>query len=371
VTADTYTTTFRADHVGSFLRPPEVLEARRKFDAGEIPESQLREVEDQAILRILQVQRDAGLGIFSDGEYRRTIYSGALNESLDGLMPGDEDAGVNTARWHGSNPEAAAEAIEEIRPMRLVAGARLEQRRRIAGHEAAFLKQHSPGPWKITLTPPNAGLLWKPGVSDKFYTSVAELQSQLTQMYRDEIAALIDDGASYIQFDSLGYVMRFGGQQVDQAAIERMVANDNALIDGLKQEGVTFGLHMCRGNNRGQWLSEATYEAAAEIAFPGLHVDRFLLEYDDERAGGFEPLRFVPKDKIVALGLISTKTPELEPQDLLIRRIEEASKYVPLQNLALTPQCGFASVMHGNPLTWDDQRRKLELLVDTARKIWG
>jgi 5-methyltetrahydropteroyltriglutamate--homocysteine methyltransferase len=255
--------------------------------------------------------------------------------------------------------------------MRMVAGSRLKQRRRIAGHEASFLKQHSPGPRKITLTPPNAGLLWKPSVSDQFYESMAELQSQLTQMYRDEIAALIQDGASYVQLDSLGYVMRFGGQTENRGAIEAMVDADNALIDGLKQDGVTFGLHMCRGNNRGSWLSEATYEAAAEVAFSGLNADRFLLEYDDERAGGFEPLRFVPKTKAVALGLISTKTPKLEPQDVLIRRIEEASKYVPLENLALAPQCGFASIMHGNPLSWDDQRRKLDLLVDTARKVWG
>jgi 5-methyltetrahydropteroyltriglutamate--homocysteine methyltransferase len=363
--------TLRADHVGSFLRPPEVLDARRRFDGGEISEPQLREVEDEAILKILQAQKDAGLGIFSDGEYRRTIYSGSLNESLEGLVQGDEDLGVSTARWHGSNPEAAAEAIREIRPMRLVAGARLKQKRRIAGHESAFLKQHAPGPWKMTLTPPNPTLLWKDGVTDQFYNSIADLHAHLTQMYRDEIAAIIDDGASYVQLDSLSYVMRFAGQQVSDQAIRATVASDNALVDGLKRDGVTFALHMCRGNNRGQWLSEATYEASAEIAFSGLHVDRFLLEYDDVRAGGFEPLRFVPRDKIVALGLISTKTPDLEPQELLLRRIEEASKYVPLENLALTPQCGFASVYQGNPLTWDDQRRKLDLLVDTARKVWG
>lgn len=152
-------------------------------------------------------------------------------------------------------------------------------------------------------------------------------------MYRDEIAALIDEGVSYIQLDSLGYVIRFAGQQIDQAAIQGMVAADNALIDGLKRDGVTFGLHMCRGNNRGNWLSEATYEAAAEVAFPRLHVDRFLLEYDTERAGGFEPLRFVPKDKVVALGLISTKVPELESQDDLLRRIDEASKLVQSRTL--------------------------------------
>ena len=307
-------TTLRADHVGSFLRPPEVLEARRKFDQGLLLEAQLREAEDKSIEKILQVQKDAGLEIFSDGEYRRTIYSGALNESLDGLVPGEADMGINTARWHGSAPEVAAEAIKEIRPVRLVAGARLKQKGRIARHEAAFLKEHAPGPWKITLTPPNPALLWKDGVSDQFYSSISDLHAQLLQMYRDEIAALVEAGASYVQLDSLSYVMRFAGQSVDEEAIRRTVAADNELVDGLMRDGVTFALHMCRGNNRGQWLSEATYEAAAEIAFPGLHVDRFLLEYDDEQAGGFEPLRFVPRDKVVALGLISTKTPYWSPR---------------------------------------------------------
>jgi methionine synthase II (cobalamin-independent) len=283
------TKTLRADHVGSFLRPPEVLDARRKFDAGELSEPQLREAEDKAILKVLQVQRDAGLEIFSDGEYRRTIYSGALNESLEGLVIGEEDMGTSVERWHGADPSTAAEVIKEIRPMRLVASARLKQRRRLAGYEAAFLKQHSPGPWKITLTPPNAGLLWKPGVSDKHYDSKGELQSQLTQIYRDEIAALIRDGASYVQLDSLGYVMRFAGQEVDEAATEGMVAADNALIAGLKQDSVTFGLHMCRGNNRGNWLSEATYEAAAEVASQASTSTAFCWSTTTSERGALRP----------------------------------------------------------------------------------
>ncbi|MBV9170857.1 MAG: methionine synthase, partial [Chloroflexi bacterium] len=145
----------------------------------------------------------------------------------------------------------------------------------------------------------------------------------------------------------------------------------NAILVGLKREGVTFGLHMCRGNNRSNYFAEGGYDRIAERVFPSLKYDRFLLEYDTERAGGFEPLRFVPRGKTVVLGLISTKTPQLEPQDQLLRRIEEASKYVPMDDLALSPQCGFASVLQGNAISWDDQRRKLELLVDTARKAWG
>jgi 5-methyltetrahydropteroyltriglutamate--homocysteine methyltransferase len=363
--------TLRADHVGSFLRPPELLEARRAYAAGQISDDRLREAEDSSILRILEVQRQVGLEIFSDGEYRRGIYSGALAESVEGLVPSGTSQFANMANaWHGPNSEMAVEALQEVRPHQLVVGARLRQKRRIAGHEAAFLKEHAPGPWKITLTPPQAGQLWKQGLSDQYYSSVGELQAELTTMYRGEIRALISGGAAYIQLDSLGYVISFGNAEGREQLIRANVASDNALIDGLKREGVTFGLHMCRGNNRGHWMASGGYDAAAE-AFRGLKVDRFLLEYDTERAGGFEPLSSMPKDKVVALGLISTKVPELESQDDLLRRIAEASKYVPIENLALSPQCGFASIFQGNPLSWDDQRRKLELLVNTARKVWG
>jgi 5-methyltetrahydropteroyltriglutamate--homocysteine methyltransferase len=364
--------TLRADHVGSFLRPPELLEAKRAHAAGRLSEDALREAEDQAILKILETQRQVGLEIFSDGEYRRDIYSGAIAESVEGLVPSGDVQFANTASaWHGPNSKAAVEALQEIRPEQLVAGARLKLKRRIAGQEAGFLAEYSPGPWKTTLTPPQAGQIWKPGLSDQHYGSVQELQAELTQIYMDEIGALIHDGASYVQLDSLSYVIAFGDPSRRQEMIKASVALDNALVDGQKREGVTFALHMCRGNNRGHWMAEGGYEPAAEAAFGGLHVDRFLLEYDSERAGGFEPLRFVPKDKVVALGLISTKVPELESQDDLLRRIDEASKYVPIENLALAPQCGFASVFQGNPLSWDDQRRKLELLVSTARKVWG
>jgi methionine synthase II (cobalamin-independent) len=362
----------RADHVGSFLRPPELLDAKRAHAAGSLSSDALRDAEDQAILKILAVQRQAGLEIFSDGEYRRGIYSGALAESVDGLMPSGDVQFANTASaWHGPNSEMAVDALQEVRPQQLVAGDRLKLKRRLAGHEAGFLAKHSPGPWKITLTPPQAGQIWKPGLSDQHYSSIEKLQAELTQLYKEEIEALIEDGASSVQLDSLSYVIALGDPSRRQEMIRANVALDNALVDGQKRDGVTFALHMCRGNNRGNWMAEGTYEPTAEAAFGGLHVDRFLLEYDSKRAGGFQPLRFVPKDKVVALGLISTKVPEMESQDNLLRRIDEASKYVAIENLALAPQCGFASVFQGNPLSWDDQRRKLELLVSTAKKVWG
>ena len=191
----------------------------------------------------------------------------------------------------------------------------------------------------------------------------------------------MDDGVPYVQVDSIRYVFDFTDEQrrrewqamgvdPDQAVAQTRQA-DNAIVDGLPRERVTFGLHMCRGNNRSNHFAEGGYDRIAERVFGSLNYDRFLLEYDTERAGGFEPLRFVPRGKTVVLGLISTKTPRLESQDQLLQRIEEASKYVPLEDLALSPQCGFASVLQGNAISWDDQRRKLELLVDTARRAWG
>jgi len=183
-----------------------------------------------------------------------------------------------------------------------------------------------------------------------------------------------------VQIDSIRYVFDYTDEArrrewadlgVDpDRAVDENIAADNAVIDGVAADGVVFGLHMCRGNNRSRWFAEGGYDRIAEKAFGQLHYDRFLLEYDSERAGGFEPLRFVPRGKTVVLGLISTKMPGLESQDDLLRRIDEAARQVPIENLALSPQCGFASVAAGNEISWDDQRRKLELLVDTARKVW-
>ena len=200
-------------------------------------------------------------------------------------------------------------------------------------------------------------------------------------MVQREVKALIDEGVSYIQLDSLDYVIRLAdprrreqmtqvGEDLDNE-LEDTIAVDNACLNQAKGSGVTVALHMCRGNNRSAWIAEGGYEAVAEKAFGALQVDRFLLEYDTQRAGGFEPLRFIPKDKTVVLGLISTKDPTLESQDMLLRRIDEAAKYIPIDNLAISPQCGFASTAPGNILTEEDQRKKLELVVETARKVWG
>lgn len=379
--------TYRADHVGSLLRPPELLEARTKFNAGEITREQLKEIEDASVLKALDAQKAAGLEIFTEGEYRRSGWSGAIRDSVEGLMPAESNTPSRVLReWQGPNGELANTSMRSgggnVMGTAMAAG-KLTQVRRIAGDESAFLKAHAPGDWKITM--PGAlsvgSQLWRPGQTDQFYGSKREFIDQLVGMLQDEIDALIEDGVSYIQLDSLHYVERITDEVVRARMIEdgedpesylnELIEVDNLVLDHAQGRGITVGMHMCRGNNRSAWHAEGSYERVAERAFNQLHVDRFLLEYDTDRAGGFEPLRFMPKDKMVVLGLISSKEAALESQDELRRRIDEASKFVPLENLAISPQCGFASTALGNLLTWDEQQRKLELIVETARKVWG
>ena len=372
---------FRADHVGSLLRPPELLQARGDHAEGRITADQLRQAEDAAVLKALDLQRQAGISVFTDGEYRRAGWSMAVRASIEGLVPAPTSPITSIlGAWQGPSAGLANQTMGSTTPM--VVGEKIRQVRRLAGEEAAFMKQHAPGPWKITM--PGAmsatGQLFRPGVTDKVY-SRRELTYEIAGMLKREVAALIDDGVSYIQLDSLHYVERVADQTIRQRMIaggedpdtylDDLIAVDNAVLDAAHREGVTVGLHMCRGNNRSAWHAEGGYEPVAEKAFGQLNVDRFLLEYDTDRAGGFEPLRFMPKDKMVVLGLISSKLPQLESVDQLRRRIDEAAKYVPIENLAISPQCGFASTALGNLLTWDDMRRKLELIVETARTVWG
>ncbi|HEY7294011.1 MAG TPA: cobalamin-independent methionine synthase II family protein [Dehalococcoidia bacterium] len=373
---------YRADHVGSLLRPPELLQARQEYAERRITAEQLHEVEDAAVLKALELQREAGIDVFTEGEYRRAAWSSAFRESVEGLVP-DPEPPIRRilGAWQGPHSEVANATVAAMPS--LVAGGKLHRVRRLAGAEAAFLKQHAPGPWKITTAGPLsvAGALYKPGVTDKVYPTREEFNNEVIGILKQEVQELIADGASYIQLDSLHYVERVAdttirarmiaeGEDPD-AYLETLIAADNAVLEGARREGLTVGLHMCRGNNRSAWHAEGGYDAIAEQAFPRLNVDRFLLEYDTERAGGFEPLRFIPKEKMVVLGLISSKEPALESIDALRRRVDEATKYVPIERLAISPQCGFASTAPGNLLTWDEMRRKLELVAKTARSIWG
>lgn len=374
---------YRADQVGSFLRPPEVLEAHTAHAQGKLPLEDLRRIEDKAILDVLEMQRQVGIEVFSDGEFRRSGWSSPFPDHVDGYVPGTpavtlrfSNAGAFAGQGGGAGPGGGAGGGRII-------GERLRARERLTAHEASFLKQHAPGPFKVTMPAPSYVVTrgYKPGVTDKVYGSRAEVLADAAAIINEEIKALIAEGVSYIQLDNPHYPdyiseerqnqWRALGVYPEQAIVEDIEA-DNAALRGIDRTNVTIAMHLCRGNGgRGGWHTEGSYEPIAEKVFGGLDVDTFLLEYDSERAGGFEPLRFMPRGKVVVLGLVTTKAGELEPRDLLLRRIEEAARYVDLDDLALSPQCGFASVMQGNPLTFEEQRRKLELVVETARRVWG
>jgi 5-methyltetrahydropteroyltriglutamate--homocysteine methyltransferase len=383
----TTATTYRADHVGSLLRPREVLEAHAAFRDGRIAEDQRREVEDKAILTALDLQRQVGIDVYSDGEYRRGNWAGDFAAAVEGYVSGEPPIKFNWRLPEGLSKEAETAAWDAMKTMPqqagMIIGQRLRRRHRLTEHEVGFLKQHAPGPFKITM-PASSYIVargWKPGVTDKVYPTRWELVQDVVKITSAEMQALVAEGVPYIQIDNPhlpDYIPEDRREQwraigVDpERGIDEDIRGDNLALEGLDRSRVTVATHICRGNGAlSAWHTQGGYEAIAEQVFNRLNVDRFLLEYDSERAGGFEPLRFMPRGKQVVLGLITTKMGKLEAQDELLRRIDEASKYVPLEHLAISPQCGFASMEQGNLLSWDDQRRKLELVVETARKVWG
>ena len=364
------TTKYRADHIGSFLRPAELLQAR----AANVDKAQLRALEDKHILRVLERQRDLGFKIFTDGEFRRGNFMSDFNDAVEGI---DEDVAV-ARTWQtgaGASPRPSMVPGTVVR--------KVKQTQRLTEHEIAFVKQHSPGDIKVTLPTANQfpAIYYKKGVSDKVYPSHSAFLWDIVPVIKAEIQALASEGAQYVQIDAprysyyidpkwRTYIKNEIGLDPDQA-LDEAIRVDNACLEGANRQGVTLAIHLCRGNNRSQWYAEGGYDAIAEKLFGQLNVDAFLLEYESERAGTFEPLRFVPRGKTVVLGLVSSKLSEMESTDHLAKRIDEASKYVPLENLALSPQCGFASTMEGNLLTEDQQWQKLKLVVDTAVKVWG
>jgi 5-methyltetrahydropteroyltriglutamate--homocysteine methyltransferase len=371
-------TQFRADNIGSLLRPPELLEARAALREGRIDPIRAREIEDRSILKALEMQKAAGVQIFTDGEYRRDIFTADITKAMDGLVPGKP---VVKFEWRGKGKELAEESQEGN--LQYIVGGKLTKKGRFTPNEAPFLKQHAPGPFKVC-TPAamqHAIMRYRPGVTDKFYPTVHDMLQDVATIMREEVQALIDEGASYIQLDAPSYsnffdqnrreLLKQSGINLDEA-LDAAIAADNAIIANLERsESVVTGIHFCRGNKRSAWGAEGSYEPIAAKAFGSLKMDRFLLEFDSDRAGGFDPLRFVPKGKTVVLGLVTTKEPPLESQGELLRRIEQASKYVPMENLAVSTQCGFASAASGNLISWDDMQRKLELVAETARKVWG
>jgi methionine synthase II (cobalamin-independent) len=360
---------YRADHVGSFLRPADLLEARSSAS----PEK-LRQLEDQHILRVLAKQKELGFEIVTDGELRRRNFMSDFTDAVEGFDLG----GAIGRTWKGEGGGTTT----AIRVAGIVSS-KLRQARPLTGHELPFLKTHSSLPIKMTL--PSAtqfpAISFQSGITDKVYKDHSALLWDIVEIMKHDLGNLSQEGVKYIQIDAPRYSYYMDPKWRDwiktemkvepEAALDEAVRADNACFEAARKTSVTLAIHLCRGNNRSHWYAEGGYDAIAEKLFGTLQVDRFLLEYDDERSGTFEPLRFVPKGKIVVLGLISTKVPRMEDPAVLAKRIEEASKYVPIDNLTLSPQCGFASTAEGNMLTEDQQWAKMKLVMDTVKKVWG
>ena len=377
---DTSLETLRVDLVGSFLRPAELKAAIDAHDNGTISDAQLQLAQDTAIRALIAAEERHGLPIVSDGEFRRRHFMESFAD-----VAGTDPWRAELRRQSGKAEPApgAAPAVlakEQGNEVRCPVTQRLALRRNAPLDEYRFAAGVATRPATVTLIDPDrigqryayeASLPVYPGGADEFLADVVRVE-------REIIDGLAVGGCRYVHIDAPGYTayvdedtlaaMRARGE--DPAAnLSRSIALENDVVRDFP--GVVFGIHLCRGNSRSQWHRKGSYEAIAERLFGSLLHQRFLLEYDDERSGGFEPLRFVPKGKIVVLGLITTKRGELESQDDLVRRIDEAAKFLPLEQLALSPQCGFASGLAGNQLTEDEQWRKIDLLMSTAAKVWG
>ncbi|HMD32335.1 MAG TPA: hypothetical protein VKG84_10530 [Candidatus Acidoferrales bacterium] len=370
------TATIRADHIGSFLRPAELLEARQ---AGVAPEK-LRAIEDRCIQRVFAKQKELGFSLFTDGELRRRNFMSDFTDAVDGFDMGDAVARAWNAEGQGKQGKAAGAQVASVTG---IVTSKLRQARPLTGHELPYLKAHCPGAIKMTL--PSAtqfpAIAFKAGVTDNVYKDPSALLWDIVEIMKKDLAELAASGVSYIQIDAPRYSyymdpkwrewLRAEMKADPDAALDEAIEADNVCFRAARRPGLTLAIHLCRGNNRSHWYAEGGYDAIAEKMFSTMEVDRFLLEYDDARSGTFEPLRFVPKSKAVVLGLVSSKLAQMEKSADLTARINEASRFLPLENLALSPQCGFASTMEGNLLTEDDQWAKMRLVMETAKKVWG
>jgi 5-methyltetrahydropteroyltriglutamate--homocysteine methyltransferase len=375
----------RNDVVGSLLRPAELKQARQRHDEGKLSREDLRQVEDRMICNAVRLQEELGLAVVTDGEYRRLNFQDSFGESVSGYDAGKASLKFYEQRVEGSNPlqrweipvrgEEKGTAVSQRRPvverLRLVRNTPLEEYR--------FVSRETKKPAKVTLIGPDR-------ISQRFdwqssrmvYPSMDDFMDDVVQVQREMIRGLVEAGCRYVQIDAPGYTayvdppslqaMRDRGED-PEVNFSRSLEADNRVLEGV--DDVTFGIHLCRGNQRSMWHREGTYDDIAERLLNELKHDRFLFEYDTPRAGGFEPLRFLPKGKVVVLGLVCTKVPELEKIDDLKRRIDAAARYAPLEQLAISPQCGFSSDVVGNLISEDDQKRKLEIVVETARQVWG
>ena len=372
----------RTDVVGSLLRPADWKQARLAFETGKMSAEEFARIELDCVRRHLELQERIGLDVVTDGEVSRLNFQDSFGLAVSGYDAGRETmktqekraSNTSLTRWEIPDLAAPGTPVVHRRPtvsrLELVRNPPLEEYKRAAPLTRKPVKVSLIGPDRVMQRFDHAGSKTVYATVDAFVDDVVEVQRQMIQ-------ALADAGCKYVHIDEPGYTA-----YVDQPSMDAMKKRGEDPMQNFSRSlranaklienfpGVTFGIHLCRGNQRSTWHREGSYDAIAERLFNELPHQRFLLEYDSPRAGSFAPLRFVPKDKVVVLGLVSTKVPELEPVDTLVRRIDEASKYVPLERLAISPQCGFGSDVVGNLISEDDQKRKLERVVEAARKAW-
>jgi 5-methyltetrahydropteroyltriglutamate--homocysteine methyltransferase len=364
---------FRADHVGSLLRPQRLVAARTDRAEGRLSAEELRRIEDEAIRDVVRMQEEIGLQGITDGEFRRASWHMDFLYQIGGVTKAHDNLKV---QFHNEQGDI------EFTPAALHVSERLRLDTPIFGEHFQFLRSAvTKGTPKLTIPSPSM-MHYRGGraaIDEKVYPDLDQFWTDLAAVYAEEIAALGRLGCTYLQLDDTSlaylndptqreYITRLGGEGETQHL--RYIRLINAAI-AKKPAGMTICTHMCRGNFRSSWVASGGYDHVAEALFGELRVDGFFLEYDDARSGGFEPLRFVPKGKMVVLGLVTTKRGALEKKDELKRRIEEAAKYVPLEQLCLSPQCGFSSTVEGNALSVDEEIAKLKLIVETAREVWG
>jgi len=371
----------RVDHVGSLLRPESLKSAFLAFGAGRLSPEELRNAQDDAIRAVVAKQEALGLPVATDGEYRRLNWQVSFSE-VEGwdLWSGSWKNFLQNPENRAPHEQPLTKGDDAVVSFRAPATARLKLQRSFPSGECRFLRSVAKGRIKVTLMGPDrVAQMCDLERSRSIYRDRDEFLADVVAIQRQMVGELVAAGCDYVQIDEpsyTGYVdpatlerMRAAGED-PMKNLERAIAADNAVIAGLEGKAV-FGLHVCRGNRASMWHREGTYDAIAERVFGGLKYDRLLLEYDTERAGTFEPLRYLPKGRTAVLGLITTKTGRVETMDDLRRRIEEAARHLPLDQLALSPQCGFASGIAGNVLTEDEQWRKLERALETARRVWN
>ena len=363
----------RTDVVGSLLRPPWLLEARKRLEQGEIGPTEFKAVEDRAVDDALRLQEKAGLEIVTDGEMRRLSFQSQLPEAVEGFGEWDIDAFL----WGEWQSEELGELAVE-RPQ-LAVTARLRRKRFLSAEEFTYTRGRTDRVVKVTLPSPSLfANFWDPDRSTAAYATLEDFLGDVAEILREEVEELVRLGAAYIQLDAPHYPLLVDPGYRDfyesrgwpaERWLDLGLELDNLVMGG--HDGVTFGIHLCRGNQASRWLVSGGYDWLAERLFPRVQAERLLLEYDDERSGDFEPLRAVPEDKVAVLGLVTTKSARRETVDELAGRLREAGSFLPLEQLALSPQCGFATSVLGNALSLEDEEAKLRTIAETARVVWN